>query len=315
VFLNIGMAQNTLTREPNESDRQTVRGLFYAKPIIERGRPLFQEMLWFLSGCPNPDQHEKSLPDYCYNILAVIQKTFFKNVPLLSDTVLIMDQSALPSAKTMDEVKKVLRFDWANMGKICALGMRCTRFAELEAEKGIDGDNLADSTPEQVNRIFTMIFGQAWVRQNQDRISATPPDKLLSELLNEFLVPWTAKLKELQPKLNSLAYQWSSEAMIQYQKEFAGGLTEFIDENGQLTGETERSGIYFFLLLLWPEIMAMQVEFPRNTLTNLHEWLQPFMRVGVIPDMDIEYFRDVCAPPPSGIGLSLRPLKPRPPSA
>src|SRR5580658_9324045 len=87
------MAQSALTREPNESDRQTVRELFYARPIIERGRPLYQEMLWFLSGCPNPDQHEKLLPDYCYNILAVFQKTFFKNVPLLSDTVLIMDQA------------------------------------------------------------------------------------------------------------------------------------------------------------------------------------------------------------------------------
>jgi hypothetical protein len=38
------MAQSALTREPNESVRQTVRELFYAKPIIERGRPLFQEM-------------------------------------------------------------------------------------------------------------------------------------------------------------------------------------------------------------------------------------------------------------------------------
>jgi len=43
----------------------------------------------------------------------------------------------------------------------------------------------------------------------------------------------------------------------------------------------------------------------------LHEWLQPFMRRDVITTIDIETLRDVCAPPPSGIGLSLRPLKVR----
>jgi hypothetical protein len=56
----------------------------------------------------------------------------------------------------------------------------------------------------------------------------------------------------------------------------------------------------------------------RKTLTDLHQWLLPFMRMDVTPQLDIDTFRDVCAPPTqNGIGLSLRPLKSRllPPSA
>ena len=92
---------------------------------------------------------------------------------------------------------------------------------------------------------------------------------------------------------------------------FAEGFNSFIDEVSQLAGESPRTGIYGFLLLVWPEIKAMLESNPRKTLTDLHEWLQPFMRRGLLTNLDIDTLRDVCAPPPSGIGLSLRPLKVR----
>ena len=47
-------------RVPSEFDRQTVREFFYAKPLIERGKYLFDEMLWVLKGLENEDQHLKS---------------------------------------------------------------------------------------------------------------------------------------------------------------------------------------------------------------------------------------------------------------
>jgi hypothetical protein len=121
----------------------------------------------------------------------------------------------------------------------------------------------------------------------------------------------------MQPKLDAAAYYWSPAAMTEYNEGYAEGWTAFLDENGQLTGETSRSETYAFLLLAWPEIKAMLEANPRKTLSDLHEWLLPFMRVGASPYLDIEQLRDVCAPPPSGIGLSLRPLKssPFPPSA
>ena len=83
-----------------------------------------------------------------------------------------------------------------------------------------------------------------------------------------------------------------------------------MDEHGQLVGETNRSETYIFLLLAWPEINAMLAASPQKTLTDLHTWMLPFMRVGVTPYLDIEQLRDVCAPVSQrGIGLSLRPLR------
>jgi len=309
------MSKIEITSEPSPADKQTVRELFYAKSIVDRGAPLFKVMMWYLAGRLQSEEHFKMLPDYCYNILEVFQRTYFKNFPLLTDTMLVMDPTALPGAKTIEEAKKVVRFDWANMGKACAIATRCIRFAELEAEDEANQDGLADDAPEKVKLLFTVVFGKSWVEQNEARILATPPEKLLSDLLNEFIATWVTQLQETQPRMTALAYQWSAEAMIQYNQGFAAGMTGFLDEHGELVGESERSGIYVFLLLIWPEIQAMQAAQPRKTIPDLHAWLQPFVRRGLINPIDVDTLRDVCEPPPRGIGISLRPLKARQPSA
>ena len=111
------------------------------------------------------------------------------------------------------------------------------------------------------------------------------------------------------PKWDSLAYEWSPEAMRQFHEGVAEGTNSFLDENGQLAGESPRAGIYGFLLMIWPDIKAMLESTPRKTLTDLHKWMEPFMRVGVVNLVDLDYLRDVCAPiAQSGIGLQLRPL-------
>lgn len=97
--------------------------------------------------------------------------------------------------------------------------------------------------------------------------------------------------------------------MAELNKGMAEGMTSFVDVNGEFAHESNRSGIYILLLLAWPEIKAMLESSPKKTLSDLHEWMQPFMRIGVTAYIEIETLRDVCAPAPSGIGLSLRPLK------
>jgi len=154
------------------------------------------------------------------------------------------------------------------------------------------------------------------VAENEARILATPADKLCAELLNEFIGSWVVDFQKVQPQINALSYQWSPEAMIQLSEGYAEGMTAFLDASSQLTGETDRSNTYTVLLLAWPEIKLMQAAQPRKTLTHLHEWLQPFMRLGIMPNLDIEQLRDVCAPPSqAGIGLVMRPLQSRPSSA
>lgn len=73
-----------------------------------------------------------------------------------------------------------------------------------------------------------------------------------------------------------------------------------------------RANIYNFLLLAWPEVKDMLEAKPRKTLTDLYEWMGPFMRRGVVALVDLDYLRDVCAPTSqAGIGLKLRPLSSR----
>ena len=294
-------------REPNLADKQMVRELFYAAPLIERGKPVQAELLWVLLGRQNPEQHQKILPDYCYNIFDVAQKTVFKAFPLLSDTLLVMDPVGAESAKTIEAAKKVIRLDWRNLGRITGLALRCIRFAQLEAKESID----EDLTPDKARELYGIVFGRRWVEENEAKILVESPGKLMSEMFNQYLASWVATFERQKPYFESLAYQWSPEAMIQFNEGLAEGMTAFLTWDGQLAGESRRAGTYGFLILMWPEIKGLLEAEPKATVTDLHEWMQPFVRLGMVTDLSIEQLQDVCEPPPKGIGLSLRPLKSR----
>lgn len=298
-----------LSRTPRPADQQAVKELFYAMPMMERGTPIMTEMLWVLLGQQDLGSRVKILPDYCYHIFEVLQKTYFKGYPLLSETVLVMDQPGMALAKTVEQAKKVMRIDWRNMGKLLGIAARCIRYAELEAADELEKDGFGDLSPEKTQELYRVIFGQQWVEANLAVITNETMDKTFVRVLHQHLSKWVGTIQEVQPKMDEAACQWSPAAMVAFSEGFTAGLTSFLDVDGQLAGETGRSGIYTFLLLAWPEIKAMLEAEPRRTLTDLHEWMKPFMRQGLTAYIEIDTLRDVCAPPPSGIGLALRPLK------
>ena len=297
------------TRVPIPADRQTVLELFYAIPMIERGRPLMAEIMWVLHGRPELERHEKILPDYCYHIFDVFKKTYFKGLPSLSDSVSVTDQNRLATAQTIAEAKQALNVDWVSMGKMFGIGMRCLRFAELEAGDNLNQEGFGDLSTEKAKEICTVIMGHPWVADNWARIENESEDQIFTGLLNQSIESGVKSLQALQPRMEGYAYQWSPAAMSEFAQGLAEGTVNFMDADGQLVGESQRSGIYVFLLLVWPEIKVMLESSPRRTLRDLHEWMEPFMRWGLTAYVDIDYVRDVCAPPPSGIGLILRPLK------
>ena len=302
-----------MTREPSPADKQLVRDLFKAMPLTERGAPIFGELNWVLQGRPNADQHPLILPEYCYNIFAVYRRTYFKSFPLLSDTVVVIDPAGLKDAKTIEAAKKVLRIDWKNMGLVLGIGGRCMRFAEREAAAILQLDGF-DGLPAEKNcEVWTAIHGPEWVEHNDETIKLESTNALMVEGLQVHVSPAIEQLGIAAQKFSAWAYEWSPTALAELNAGIAEGLTSFLDKDSQLAGESSRSGIYAFLLLAWPEIKAMLESSPKKTLSDLHDWLQPFMRVGVIPYLEIETLRDVCAPPSSGIGLRLRPLKSRRP--
>jgi len=307
------MAKIKAARKPSLTDRQTVREVFYAISLIERGKPVLAEMVWCFGGCLNVAAHEKILPDYCYNIFEAFRRTLFKGMPQLIDTMQVIDPAGLASAKTIADAKKGLRFDWKKLGKMTGILTRCVRFADLESADEFKRDNVGESSPEKTEELFAIIFGRQWVSENLALIRNEPEEQIFSRMLNQHLASLVAPLQSVQTNFDVLAYQWSPVAMADFNEGFTEGLTCFIDVEGQFAGESSRTGIYGFLLLMWPEIKVLLASHPKKTLSDLHEWLQPFMRRDVITTIDIETLRDVCAPPPSGIGLSLRPLKVRSP--
>ncbi len=109
-----------MTRAPSSADKHMVREVFYTTPFIERGQPFLPEMLWVLQGRQDLERHQKSLPEYCYNIFDVFQRTYFKGFPLLSETVQVIDPAGLETARTTEAVKKVLRLDWKNLGRMAS---------------------------------------------------------------------------------------------------------------------------------------------------------------------------------------------------
>lgn len=309
------MSRIELTRAPSLADKQAAKELFYASPLLERSAPILPEMMWVLLGRQGEAQHEKILPDYCYNIFEAFRATYFKGFPLLAETVQVIDPAGMTTPQTMTTLSKVLRLDWKNLGQLSGIGMRCIRFAQMEAAEHVENDGFNDYTPDEINDLFTVICGRSWVAANQEKIKAEPPDKIFSEMLNQHIATWVAKLNEMESKFDHLAGQSSPDAMVQFSEGFSEGLTSFLGVDGQLAGETTRSGIYGFLLLVWPEIKAMLESDPKKTLSDLHEWMKPFMRQGLTAYIEIDTLRDVCARPPSGIGLSLRPLKTSRPAA
>jgi len=278
-------------------------------PLVERLNPLLDELLWVLLGRPDPEHRKKTLPDYCYSIFDVFEKTFFKGFPLLSETVQITDEAAFQSGKTIEDAKKALQLNWKNLGRLYGIVLRCIRFAELEAKSDVEHEIFYGLTPDEVSQFFTMIFGRQWVETNRARIVAEAPGKIMADMLNQYIASRVATLREMEPKWNALAFQWGPEAMEQFHAGMAEGMASFLDETGHFVGESGRAGIYSFLLLVWNEIKAMQESIPGKTLTDLHKWMQPFMRVGMVTYIEIDTLRDVCAPPSQfGIGLQMRKL-------
>lgn len=301
------MASVIEIRAPSAADRKTVKELFYIMPFVERAKPFFGELLWVLHGRQNENEHAKILPDYCYNIFDALRTTYFKNFPALTDTIYIEN---VTEAKAIEEKKKVVRVDWKNLGRLCGIGARCLRFAELEAANSVDGEGFGDCSAEREKEIFTVICGKQWVEKREARIAAETPDKLFSEILNESIASFVNKLVPASLTCGALAWQWSATAMLEFQEGSAEGFDAFLDEHGQLVGETNRSATYVFLLLAWPEIAVMLEANRRKTVTDLQEWMLPFMRTGVTTYLDIDQLRNVCAPvSQKGIGLSLRPFK------
>jgi hypothetical protein len=295
----------------HQNDRETVKEFFRHKSFLERWLPVVQEMASGWRAEKPTDQRQKCLPDYCYNILSVYRRTYFKGLPTMAETVNVTDKEGLSRAKTIKEAKQVLDINWRSLGIMMGIWSRGMRFFDLEAEDMLEKDGLLNLPLKKQKEVSEILLGkkqsQALKKFEKSGMLRATFKKLGEDKIDEL----GEKLATVSPEWVQRAYHWSPGAMAEFSAGMAEGQLSFLDEKGQFVGESNRANIYNFLLMAWPEIKEMLEANPKKTMSDLHLWMEPFMRQGLTSAMDIETLRDVCAPPPSGIGLSLRPLKPR----
>jgi len=303
------------SEEKKKIGAEKFKELLRTRSYMERMEPVVNRLIEIFAGLNHKAQAEVMLPDYCHNILQVLRKTCFKGIPTIEETV-SYDAKQLQECKTLEEIKTVIKMDWMKVGMAFGVLMRLQRFGEMEMQEQMDEDFFSDGAKEEKGELFELYFGKRWLQTKQAEMGGGNDEASFeSHLMTRFNALFENIAKAFAAS-NHNAYQWGPQAMIELNQGMGEGLSGFLDEDGQLAGQSNRLNIYWFLLLVWPEIKEMQASQPRKTITDLHEWMLPLMWAAIVANIDIEALRDICANPPGGIGLQLRPLSSfGPPSA
>ena len=271
--------------------RDALWPLIQSMPLGDRGAPILKELAWVLSGKLNPETHEFILPGYCYNIFDKLDLTIFQAFPKFGETVFCPDPSKLAGVKTYAEAKQFFDMDWYRFGKLIGILRRMVRFFELEIEDQIKEDGMWELESSREKDVVAII-GSQWLEQKGVPLANLPAGNLVPTLIHAFTT--TAPDEDFQQIWSQVAFQWGPEAMSEFSLGIADGLKGFMDETGQLVGETTRSENYFFFLILWPEIKAMLEESPLPTRPEVFERLRPLNEVGYICLPTIDNFNDFC---------------------
>ena len=286
---------------PDEALQQKARAKFrkmlFQKSYMERWEPVSKELKWVICGRPNEEQHQKILPDYCYNIFELYKRTTFKGFVPISEAILIKDKERAATCKTIREAKEIMTIDWEKLGQVFSIGERGMMFFENEAEEKLKQDGLLDLTPKEDDEIYKLIFGDRWTEKRKAEIQAQEPDKPVEEILGERLFGIEATMKKAVPEWHQKALEWDAEAVTRFHAGVAKGSAAFLDKDGELVGEKKIKlrDTYEMLLIAWPEIEEMLNADPPKTRNHLWDWLKTFSYIRWIELEDLEQLNRLCA--------------------
>jgi hypothetical protein len=258
------------------TNSNTFRALLSRKSLVERLAPVLGELLWIVQGSKDSSARKRALPDYCYRILQVLQQTHFK---------------VLPGADSFEHGPENL--NWDALGRVIGAGLRCLRFGELEWDKIVTREIGPDA---ETTALVKMIGATPWLGKQEP---ASAKD-LAGDPENHF-VKGAEELWAAATGCQQAAYQRGAGAMAQLSGGIQKGMQGFLDESGQLVAEHARDNIYWFLLIVWPEIHEMQ-QSGDKTRKDFSEWIQPFASDGLVSIRDLDQLLDVC----DDIGLKFK---------
>lgn len=286
---------------PPKSGRELAIALLRQKSAMERLEPVWAEMVWIMRGRPDQDRHERVLPDYCYSILDVFRRTYFRVMPTRTETFQ-GDTSGLPKDASLEEVKLHFQVNWDALGRMIGIVMRGLRLIGMESEGILKRDGFLDLKPEEERDFVDLVFGRRWIeRKGLQRLfdeEAESAGEVVEQRVNEL----GKTLSLLLSSSNQLALLWGPTAMADLASGVSKGMTGFLDADAHLVGESVRANNYVFLLVCWPEIKAMQESRPPKSRTDFAKWVEPFAKDDLVSLRDLDQIRDVC----DDIGLKFK---------
>jgi hypothetical protein len=286
-----------------------LRKLLLKQSFMERWEPVSKELNWVLKGRPDADQHQKILPDYCYNIFDLYARTLFKMFTPITKAVTITDKERAATAITVEEARPAMKIDWDKMGSVLSAGERAMMYFENEAEQHLKRDGLLDLPPKKDAELYQLWFGDRWLKAKLAEIQALDKDKPVEEILEKRLTALEETTKKAVPEWHQKARDWEPGATTKFHTGAAKGSAGFLDKNGELHGERKikHKRTYEILLICWPEIEEMIKA--KKRMEDLWNWLLPFSHPYWIEIQDLDQLVSLARPIKLGLNKGGRPRK------
>ena len=275
---------------------EKMRKLLLKQTFMERWEPVCNELKWVIGGRASEQEHQKILPDYCYNIFDLYKRTIYIEFAPITDVITIKDNQRAATCKTVEEAKQVMTVDWNKLGSVFSAGERCTMFFENEAEPLLKQDGLLDLSSEQDKEIYELFIGDRWMNKKLAEIQAHDPSKPVEEIIEARLTALQETTKKAVPDWHQKAREWEPGAVTEFHKGVAKGSAGFLDKAGELKGERKikLKETYEILLICWPEIDEMLKAKPPKTRNQLWDWLRPFSYAQWIEIQDLDQLNRLC---------------------
>jgi len=288
-----------------------LRKLLLERSFMERWDPVTKELKWVIGGRPNAAQHEKILPDYCYNIFDLYARTIFKTFTPLSEVLTITDKKLAATAKTVEEGRAAMKIDWEKMGSVFSMGERAMMFFLNEAEPWLKREGLLDLPPKKDDEIHHLLFGDRWMKAKLAEIQALDKAKPAEEIIEKQINALEETTKKAVPEWHQKAREWEPGATTKFHTGAAKGSAGFLNQAGELHGEKKikHKNTYEFLLICWPEIEEMIKA--KKRMEDLWNWLLPFSHPYWIEIQDLDQLVSLARSIKLKLKNAGRPPKPR----
>jgi hypothetical protein len=263
------------SRVPGHSSFDETLAKFFARmSLLQRLEPVLLELFQIIADPDRPKGKETALPKYCYNILLMLRRTYFKALPV-------------------DAASRCASLDWGCLGQVIGAGVSSLQFGQSHLLDALAKEGLENLSEAEMTQLVRFVFPNSEEEKQSDLWPQIPGVTVQEMVANHFAIG-TAELWEEINVCNQSAFHFGPDALVALQAGMAKGMSAFVGGDGQFLGETPRANIYWFLLLAWPEIRDFQESKPTKTRKDFNDWICPLAASGLVSISDFDQLLDVC---------------------